>query len=98
MLASWITRRWKRCASARCAAYRLAKAPRLLHDPCGSTAVRSARWLGSAESQAAFGQAAQTGCARLAMDLQHPHAEEPVATEVRLRAGDARHGGKADQG
>ena len=58
----------------------------------------SARWLGSAESQAAFGQAAQTGCARLAMDLQHHHAEEPVATEVRLRAVDACHGGEADQG
>ena len=58
----------------------------------------SARWLGSAESQTAFGQAAQTGCARLAMDLQHHHAEEPVATEVRFRAVDACHGGKADQG
>ena len=49
--------------SAPCAAYRLAKAPRLSHDPCGSTAVRiwlagavSARWLGSAESQAALGR------------------------------------------
>src|SRR5271157_5928608 len=40
MLASWITRHWKRCASAPCAAYRLAKAPRLSRDPCGSTAVR----------------------------------------------------------
>ena len=45
----------------------------------------SARWLGSAESQAAFGQAAQTGCARLAMDLHHHHAEEPVAMRVRFR-------------
>ena len=66
MLASWITRRWKRSASARCAAYRLAKAPRLSqaihadqppYDIWLAGAV-SARWLGSAESQAAFGQAA----------------------------------------
>ena len=53
---------------------------------------------GALKAKAAFGQAAQTGCARLAMDLHHHHAEEPVATEVRLRAVDARHGGKADQG
>src|SRR5271165_4559090 len=54
--------------------------------------------MGSAEGQAAFWKTAQTGCARHAMDLQHHNAEEPVATEVRLRAVDARHGGKADQG
>ena len=30
---------------------------------------------GGAESQAASGQAAQTGCARLAMDLLRHHAE-----------------------
>src|SRR5271169_5205076 len=40
MPASWITRRWKRCASVRCGAYRPAKAPTLSRDPCGSTAVR----------------------------------------------------------
>src|SRR3974377_1661356 len=98
MLASWITRRWKRCASAPGAAYRLGTGPRATHahkppyDLWLAGAV-AARWLGSAETQAAFGQAAQTGCARLAMDLQHHHAEEPVATEVRLRAVDACHGG-----
>src|SRR5271166_4093858 len=58
----------------------------------------SARRMGSAEGQTAFWKTAQTGCARHAMDLQHGNAEEPVATEVRLRAVDARHGGKADQG
>src|SRR5271166_3821025 len=58
----------------------------------------SARRMGSAEGQTAFWKTAQTGCARHAMDLQHGNAEEPVATEVRIRAVDARHGGKADQG
>src|SRR5271165_1690610 len=48
--------------------------------------------------KAKFRQAAQTGCARHAMDLQHHNAEESAATKVRVRAVDARHGGKADQG
>src|SRR5271166_6938950 len=58
----------------------------------------SPRRTGSAEGQTAFWKTAQTGCARHTMDLQHGNAEEPVAIEVRLRAVDARHGGKADQG
>ena len=65
MLASWITRRWK-MRSPRRAQYRLAKVPRLsarsMRINCrtiyGWCDIR-ARWLGSAESQAAFGAAAE---------------------------------------
>src|ERR1700757_3958542 len=105
MPASWITRRWKRCASAPCGAYRPAK-PRscraILEDrppyDIRMAGAVSARWMGSVEGQAAFRQTAQTGYARHAMDLQHHNAEESAATEVRVRAVDARYGGKADQG
>src|SRR5712691_641779 len=58
----------------------------------------SARWMESAEGEATFWQAAQTECARHAMDLQHHNAEKSVAANVRLRVVDARDGGEADQG
>ena len=58
----------------------------------------SARWMGSVEGQAVVWKTAQTGCTSYAMGLQHRDGEESVATEVCVRAVDARHGGKADQG
>src|ERR1700681_2934864 len=58
----------------------------------------SARWVGRVEGQAVVWKTAQTECARPAMGLQDRYGEESVATEVCVRAMDARHGGQADQG
>ena len=58
----------------------------------------SAGWMGSVAGQTAVWKAAEAGWARHAMGLQHSDAEEPVATEVCVRAVDARHGGQADPG
>src|SRR6266404_7292263 len=58
----------------------------------------SAGWMGSVAGQTAVWKAAKAGCARHAMGLQDSDAKESVATEVCVRAVDARHGGQADQG
>src|SRR3984893_6003388 len=58
----------------------------------------SARWMGRVEGQAVVWEIAQTECARPAMGLQDRYGEESFATEVCVRAMDARHGGQADQG
>src|ERR1700733_10429657 len=100
MLANWITRRWKRCVSAPCVAYRLAKIPRLCQSPddIRMAGAISARWMGSVEGQAVVWKTAQTECTSYAMGLQDRDREESVATEVCVRAVDARHGGQADPG
>src|SRR5580658_9186939 len=58
----------------------------------------SARWMGSVEGQAVVWKTAQTECTSYAMGLQDRDREESVATEVCVRAVDARHGGQADPG
>src|SRR5208282_1142573 len=58
----------------------------------------SARWVGSVEGQAVVWKTAQTECTSYAMGLQDRDREESVATEVCVRAVDARHGGQADPG
>ena len=64
----------------------------------GWLAQISARWMGSVEGQAVVWKTAQTGCASYAMGLQDRDREESVATEVCVRAVDARHGRQADPG
>ena len=56
----------------------------------------SARWMGSVEGQAVVWKTAQTECTSYAMGLQDCDREESVATEVCVRAVDARHGSQAD--
>src|SRR5271169_849196 len=58
----------------------------------------SARWMGSVEGQAVVWKTAQTECTSYAMGLQDRDREESVATEVCVRAVDARHGSQADPG
>ena len=53
---------------------------------------------GALKAKPLFGRPPKLGGARHGVDLQHNNAEESAATEVRLRALDARHGGKVDQG
>src|ERR1700681_2877426 len=100
ILSNWITRRWKRCVSAPCVAYRLAKIPRLWAifkdqspDDIRMAGAISARWMGRVDGQAVVWKTAQTECARPAMGLQDRYGEESFATEVCVRAMDARHGG-----
>jgi hypothetical protein len=62
----------------------------------GIVDVISARWMGSVEGQAVVWKTAQTECTSHAMGLQDRDREESVATEVCVRAVDARHGGQAD--
>ena len=76
-------------ACAPCAAYRLAKVPRLSHDhadhsPFDLWLARavSAESLGLAESRAAFGQAANLSSARALQWIYDTIANASVATEV----------------
>src|ERR1700681_1933691 len=59
----------------------------------GMAGAISARWMGRVEGQAVVWKTAQTECARPAMGLQDRYGEESFATEVCVRAMDARHGG-----
>src|ERR1700730_4862648 len=105
MLANWTTRRWKRCVFAPCVAtgWRKSRGCGAIFKDQSPDDIRmagaiSARWMGRVEGQAVVWKTAQTECARPAMGLQDRYGEESVATEVCVRAMDARHGGQADQG
>src|ERR1700730_14156544 len=100
MLANWTTRRWKRCVSAPCVATGWRKSRGCgaifkdqLPDDIRMAGAISARGVGRVEGKAVVWKAAQTECARPAMGLQDRYGEESFATEVCVRAMDARHGG-----
>jgi len=53
MLANWITRPWKRCVSAPCVAYRLAKIRKLSRDPRGPV-IMPAGWFPKAARERGY--------------------------------------------